>query len=85
MMHSKVVLVDDDWATVGTANLDNRSLHLNFELSCVLFSPDLIGELTARFERDMEDSTPLDAETFAKRGFFVRLAENACRLFAPIL
>src|SRR5262249_24512046 len=32
MMHSKVVLVDDEFATVGTANLDNRSLHLNFEV-----------------------------------------------------
>ncbi|HZU34500.1 MAG TPA: cardiolipin synthase, partial [Gemmataceae bacterium] len=32
MMHSKIVLVDDDWASVGTANLDNRSLHLNFEV-----------------------------------------------------
>ncbi len=85
MMHSKIVLVDDDWAMVGTANLDNRSLHLNFELACILFSHDLIGDLAARFQRDLDDSAPLDRDTFARRGFFVRLLENACRLFAPIL
>jgi cardiolipin synthase len=85
MMHSKIIVVDDDWALVGTANLDNRSLHLNFELSCVLFSPDLVADVVTRFERDLEDSVPLDPETFERRGLFVRLVENACRLFAPIL
>ena len=35
-MHSKVVLVDGEWASVGTANLDNRSLYLNFEVNCLL-------------------------------------------------
>jgi cardiolipin synthase len=85
MMHSKVVLVDDEWALVGTVNLDNRSLHLNFELSCVLFARDLVGDLVARFERDLQDSLPLDRDTFERRGLVVRLVENACRLFAPIL
>jgi cardiolipin synthase len=70
---------------VGTTNLDNRSLHLNFELSCVLFSHDLIGDLAAHFERDLGESLPLDRDVFEKRNLFVRLLENACRLFAPIL
>jgi cardiolipin synthase len=85
MMHSKIVLVDDDYALVGTANLDNRSLHLNFELSCVLFSRDLIGDLASHFERDLAESLPMDRDTFEQRGLPVRLVENACRLFAPIL
>ncbi|MFR4224069.1 MAG: phospholipase D-like domain-containing protein [Akkermansia sp.] len=38
-MHQKVVLMDDDIATVGTANLDNRSLALNFEITAVIHSP----------------------------------------------
>ena len=37
MLHSKVVLVDGDWASVGSANLDNRSLHLNFSELLDLF------------------------------------------------
>ena len=39
MMHSKYVLVDGEWASVGTANLDNRSLLLNFEVNCQFFDP----------------------------------------------
>ena len=38
-LHQKVVLMDDDIATVGTANLDNRSLALNFEITAVIHSP----------------------------------------------
>jgi cardiolipin synthase len=85
MMHSKFVLVDDDWALLGTPNLDNRSLHLNFELGCVIFSRELIGDLVAHFERDLAESLPLDPEAFAKRKLFGRLLDNACRLFSPIL
>jgi cardiolipin synthase len=85
MMHAKVVVVDDDFAMLGTANLDNRSLHLNFELACLVYSRDLIAELAARFERDLADATRLDPERFARRGWGMRLLENGCRLFAPIL
>jgi cardiolipin synthase len=85
MMHAKVLVVDDDFAIVGTANLDNRSLHLNFELSCLVYVRQLVEELAARFERDLGDSGRLDPERFARRGWAMRLLENACRLFSPIL
>lgn len=85
MMHSKIVLVDDDWAMVGSANLDNRSLHLNFEANCVFYSSDLVADLARRFLQDLEQSIPLDNWTFANRPFLVRLLENACRLFSPVL
>ena len=39
-MHQKVILVDDDLATVGTANLDNRSLTLNFEITAIVHDPE---------------------------------------------
>lgn len=42
-LHQKVVLMDDDIATVGTANLDNRSLALNFEITAVIHSPSMRG------------------------------------------
>ncbi len=85
MMHSKMMLVDDCWAMVGSANLDNRSLHLNCEAGCILYSRRLIDELEADYLRDLEDSIPLDAETYARRSLLVQLTENACRLFSPIL
>lgn len=85
MMHAKVVLVDDSWALVGSPNLDNRSLHLNFEIACILYSPDLVAELDAQFLRDAEASEALSAEAFARRSFVARLKENTARLFSPIL
>jgi cardiolipin synthase A/B len=85
MMHSKIVMVDQAWATVGSANLDNRSLRLNFEAGCLLFSPDRVAELEAAFLRDLEVSRPLDPETYERRSKLVRVAENACRLLSPVL
>src|SRR5579885_1977752 len=85
MMHSKVLMVDGQWAMVGTANLDNRSLKLNFEVGCGLFAPPLVAELEAAFRRDLEESVRLEPTEYARRPLRGRLVENACRLLAPIL
>jgi cardiolipin synthase len=85
MMHSKLMMVDGKWAMVGSANLDNRSLHLNFEAGCILHSADVVAELEQHFQHDLRDAILLDAETFARRSFSAQLTENACRLFSPIL
>jgi len=85
MMHSKVVLVDGEWASVGTANLDNRSLHLNFEVNCLIYSPEAVDELEAAFRRDLADSILLDPKVYARRPLPGRLVENACRLLSPVL
>jgi cardiolipin synthase len=85
MMHSKMVLVDGQWGLVSSANLDNRSLHLNFEAGCILHTPALVAELEASFLRDLDNSVLLDARKFAARPFAQRLATNACRLLSPIL
>jgi cardiolipin synthase len=85
MMHSKVVLVDDKWASVGTANLDNRSLHLNFEVNCLFYHPQAVAELEAAFLRDLGCSIRLDRDVYARRPFAGRLLENACRLLSPVL
>lgn len=85
MMHSKLVLVDGQWASVGSANMDNRSLHLNFELNCQFFDAAVTRELEAAFLKDLEWSVRLDPELYPRRPFVSRLAENACRLFSPVL
>jgi len=84
-MHAKVVMVDGKWASVGTANLDNRSLLLNFEVNCLFHTKSAIAELETAFERDLEDSIRLTAKVFEKRRLAVKLLENVCRLFAPVL
>ena len=85
MMHSKYILVDGEWASVGSANMDNRSLLLNFEANCQLFDEPLVAELEREYLNDLAVSVRLDPDVFATRPFFARLAENACRLFSPIL
>jgi cardiolipin synthase len=85
MMHSKLIMADGEWGMVGSANLDNRSLHLNFEVGCLLLSPALVAEVELAFLQDLTDSTLVEAEGFARRSFASRLAENACRLLSPIL
>src|SRR5205823_13128541 len=85
MMHSKFVLVDGEWASVGSANFDNRSLLLNFEANCQLFDAPLVEELEKAYRRDLEISVRLDPAVFAARPLIGRMAENAARLFSPIL
>ncbi len=85
MMHSKVVLVDGEWASVGTANLDIRSLYLNFEINCLLYSPSAVAELEQAFQHDLDTAVRLDRHVFARRPFAGRLVDNACRLLSPVL
>ncbi len=85
MMHAKYMLVDGEWASVGSANMDNRSLLLNFEANCQLFDEELVAEMERIYLDDLAVSLRLDPEVFAARPLFSRLAENAARLFSPIL
>lgn len=85
MMHAKAVLVDDDFASVGSANLDNRSMFLNFEVNCMMYTTEAAQKLHEMFERDFADSALIDPFEFGKRSFASRLLENACRLMSPVL
>ncbi len=85
MMHSKIVMVDGQWASVGSANLDYRSLRLNFEAGCLLYSPERVADLEAAFLRDLEQSRQLDPEEYERRSRMARAVENACRLLSPVV
>lgn len=85
MMHAKVMLADDAWASVGSANLDIRSIRLNFEISCHIHTPSVVQELERIFEKDLEDSKEVAYSEFRRRPWRAQLAENVCRLFSPLL
>jgi cardiolipin synthase A/B len=85
MMHSKVVMVDGEWASVGSANFDNRSLYLNFETNCLIYSPEAVAHLESAFLHDLENSIRLDARVYLHRPRPVQFVENACRLLSPVL
>lgn len=85
MMHAKVMLVDSAWASVGSANLDNRSLHLNFEANCLIYSQVLANQLEEVFLADLTTAVRLDRHIFPARHWPNRLLDSACRLMSPIL
>jgi cardiolipin synthase len=85
MMHSKVVIVDGAWASVGTANLDNRSLHLNFEVNCMIYDRAIAAELEQAFADDLGLAIRLRNDVYGRRPLPGRVIENACRLLSPIL
>jgi cardiolipin synthase len=84
-MHAKNLLIDDRWSSIGSANFDNRSLLLNFELNAFIESLAVAQELEAAFLHDFSRSIRLNPTEFEKRPFIGRIVENACRLFSPIL
>lgn len=98
-LHQKTVLVDDTIAAVGTANLDNRSFRLNFEMMVLVLenlgqtpSPvevnsetSFVKALEASFMKDFENSECFDLGSFEKRSFGFRFVSRVARLFSPIL
>lgn len=84
-MHQKIVLIDDDYASVGSANMDNRSFRLNFEVTCFAYDERLCADVEAMLRRDFERSTQLSGEDLQDQSFGFRLAVQFTRLLAPIL
>ena len=84
-MHQKVMLVDDDYAIISSANLDNRSFRLNFEVTALFCDADLCGDVERMLERDLARSTRLTGEDLAARSLVFRFAVRVARLMAPVL
>ncbi|MEO0662741.1 MAG: phospholipase D-like domain-containing protein, partial [Planctomycetota bacterium] len=84
-MHQKAVLVDDDLALIGTMNLDNRSMRLNFELSVLVEGSSFAEELGGVLEADFEASNEVTLADMEETTTWFRLKARAARLFAPIL
>jgi cardiolipin synthase len=83
-LHQKVMLVDDDFAAVGTANVDNRSLRLNFEIIVAVADRKFAAEVAAMLERDFANSIPVIADELQERPLWFRFAVAASRLMAPV-
>lgn len=84
-LHSKVVIVDDETASIGTANMDMRSFHLNFEVNAFLYNTESVLALVEDFEKDLLDSKPIVKEVFANRPFYQKVTESFSRLASPLL
>jgi cardiolipin synthase len=83
MLHSKTLVVDDNCAMIGTANFDNRSFRLNFEVCAAIYGPALAKPLAAQFETDLHSAAAVRANR--KRSFLPQLGDATARLFSPLL
>ncbi|MET0385167.1 MAG: cardiolipin synthase [Polyangiales bacterium] len=84
-IHAKTFVLDDDTGIVGSANLDTRSLRLNFELCAVLYDRALNTTLAQAFEADLVHSRRIHAADLAGQPWPRRFAEASARLLSPLL
>lgn len=84
-LHSKLLIADGEVATVGTANMDMRSFHLNFEVNALLVGTDSISKIVSDFERDLLSTKRIELDQFRQKKIIVRFMESAARLMSPLL
>ncbi len=85
LIHAKICIIDDEWATLGTMNFDNVSLHYNFEGNVVITQTDCISELKKQFHTDLTRSTLITNSDWNKRTFRDKILEIATMPLRKIL
>jgi cardiolipin synthase len=83
-LHEKVMLVDDQVATVGTANFDNRSFRLNFEVTALVVDRAFAAAVQGMFEADLARSRAMTLDEVRARPWWFRALARAAYLTAPI-
>ncbi len=83
--HSKLIIIDGRWALFGSANLDPRSLRLNFEYNLEAYDPGLCDLLSQRFEELVQKGTRVTLKDVDGRPVLARLRDGAAKLFSPYL
>lgn len=84
-IHAKICVIDDQVASVGSANPDKRSFELNFETNAVIYDAKLAVTIGEKFLKDVtENSDQMTLEQYSARGTLVRLKEAIARLYTPI-
>ncbi len=83
-IHSKILLVDGIGASVGTANLDIRSLEINFEVSAFIYDKLVVNKLEIDFKNDLKDSLEINLEEYTKRSLLESLWNLFGRLVSPL-
>ncbi|EGV42515.1 cardiolipin synthase [Bizionia argentinensis JUB59] len=84
-VHAKTMVIDDDVAIVGSANMDYRSFDLNFEVNAIVYSKNIAAQLTKAFNDDLKVSELIDVESWLSRPKYIHLWERLVRLLSPFL
>ncbi|MBL0710930.1 MAG: cardiolipin synthase [Colwellia sp.] len=84
-LHQKVMLIDQQHASIGTANLDNRSFRLNFEITAMVSDVDFNQQVEAMLLEDLSHAILVPKDELSSKSFLFKLATRVARLTAPIL
>lgn len=85
MIHAKVMIIDEELSTIGTANMDYRSFDNNAEVNAVFFDQDIAKELKEQYLEDLDNASRLDYLAWKKRPLRIKLIGSIGRLVAPLL
>ena len=85
VLHQKCLLIDDDVVLIGSANLDNRSLHLNFELMVAIEDDTFVENVNVMLTKDFESAFLSNLSETPTRWWFARMGTAIARLFSPVL
>lgn len=83
--HSKIMMVDSLFCTVGSTNLNSRSLRYDYEVNAFIFDRKTTDELSTMFEHDKQESTLLTKEEYKKRSGWKRFVGWFANMFTPFL
>jgi cardiolipin synthase len=84
-IHSKVIVVDGVFSSVGTANLDFRSLETNFEVNAMIYDEEIAEILASQFLEDQDKSEGVVLEEWIKRPRMNKIKESFARILSPML
>ena len=75
ILHAKVMLIDDYWVTLGSANFDFRSFHRNYEINVIIDSREFGAQVRSLFDEELEKSRRVALSEYVQRKWFVRFLE----------
>lgn len=84
-LHSKLIICDSFATSVGTANLDLRSLRLNFETTAIIYDTAASESFNNIFKSDLLSSKEITLDAYVNRGFLIKLKEGFSRLLSNLL
>jgi len=85
VLHAKTAVIDDEWSTVGSFNIDHRSWAMNLEVNVNVVGPEFAGQLRGVFERDQRACEELSPVKWRRRPILLRLLEGFFYLFRNLM
>ena len=84
-VHAKTIVTDSKLCVVGTANMDNRSFELNFEVNAIVYDAKVAQQMRQLFLDDLQHALKINKEEWLTRPWFVKFPEKIARLFSPVM